>query len=181
MGGNILSLTSYPLSVPGSETFAAGSFEGDAGLWGYDGGLDTWEQVSSLPDIGGAVRGLELADDGGDGLEEMLLGVSAPVDQVLVYRRLSSASAPQGTAPRALRNTFPNPARFEARLAAPPGTRSIAIYDAAGRVVRHLAVSAAGNVVWDLRDARGRRVPGGLYFAVPPRGSAAARRVAIVP
>lgn len=62
----------------------------------------------------------------------------------------------------------PNPATGPARISytAPALGRSVLrIADAAGRtVVRLPDVSGAGSVMWDLRDARGRRVPDGVYF-----------------
>ena len=38
--------------------------------------------------------------------------------------------------------------------------------DAHGALVRTLAEPAAGRVTWDLRDAAGRRVSAGVYWAV---------------
>jgi len=61
----------------------------------------------------------------------------------------------------------PNPARGPVALhfAAPhAGSARAWIHDAAGRLVRRLdAPRAAGTVVWDGRDDRGRRAEAGLY------------------
>jgi hypothetical protein len=60
----------------------------------------------------------------------------------------------------------------------------LAIYDAAGRLVRELASGArdAGEYAetWDLRDAGGRAVRAGLYFArLETAGRTLVRRVAV--
>jgi hypothetical protein len=171
MDGNILSLTSYSLSVPGTETFAAGSFEGDVGLWGYDSGLDDFQNVSSLPDLGGAVRGLELLDDGQDGVEELLPALAGPVDQIQVFRRTGSSSAHVEILDSGARGVVaaPNPVRSHVRFRTPPSVGSLLILDAAGRVVRHLQLEE-GSARWDRRNARGERVTQGVYFVLPMRG-----------
>ncbi|MCB1184723.1 T9SS type A sorting domain-containing protein [bacterium] len=75
------------------------------------------------------------------------------------------------TAAPELRGNYPNPfnpvtrIRFELPAA---GRVQLAVYDVAGRVVRHLADEgfAAGSheVTWDGRDAAGRAAPSGLYL-----------------
>ncbi len=64
----------------------------------------------------------------------------------------------------------PNPARgpvtFAVPAAAGPGAR-IRVLDVAGREVRSLAASGSpGQAVWDGRDAAGRPLPAGVYWAV---------------
>jgi hypothetical protein len=79
------------------------------------------------------------------------LGIpSAGVDEALIPERRNAAR--------------PNPfARFT-RLEVPEGAGgTIAIYDGEGRVVRTLQ-AADGSAIWDGRDDRGRRLPGGTYF-----------------
>ena len=62
----------------------------------------------------------------------------------------------------------PNPFSTSTRIAlAPdrPGPAAVSIYTAAGRLVRRVGgLSARASLVWDGRDDRGRRVPGGIYF-----------------
>jgi photosystem II stability/assembly factor-like uncharacterized protein len=71
-----------------------------------------------------------------------------------------------------LRGPFPNPVASEGALQYTLPARDpveLAIFDAAGRRLRVLAsgVQDAGthSAAWDGRDAAGRRVPAGLYFA----------------
>ena len=65
---------------------------------------------------------------------------------------------------------WPNPmsgtTQFECSTADPEGA-VLEVYDVRGRVVWTSAVSAGadrGVVIWDGRDGRGERVPGGVYF-----------------
>uniref|UniRef100_A0A832MLD1 Peptidase S8/S53 domain-containing protein n=1 Tax=Eiseniibacteriota bacterium TaxID=2212470 RepID=A0A832MLD1_UNCEI len=80
--------------------------------------------------------------------------------------------------PPALRIT-PNPV-FGAATIVAPGAGSLALYDAAGRLVRRVALEdERPRWTWDGRDAAGRRAAPGIYFArfEGPRGTAAARLV----
>ena len=67
-------------------------------------------------------------------------------------------------APRAV----PNPLRTTTTLFAPAGAarpgEAIAIFDAAGRVVRRFRDVGPAGVTWDARDAQGRPVETGLYL-----------------
>ncbi len=82
----------------------------------------------------------------------------------------------------------PNPAfdrtRFRFSLTR-GGPARLAVYDAAGRLVRELAngpyAAGAHSCDWDLRDTNGGRVGAGLYFArlERPYGRAHVRRLAI--
>jgi hypothetical protein len=54
----------------------------------------------------------------------------------------------------------------------------VVLTDAAGRVVRRLAVGSTANVEWDGRDDHGRSVPPGVYFA---RAGVARLRVVHMP
>jgi hypothetical protein len=83
----------------------------------------------------------------------------------------------------------PNPASSSVRLAvrlAPAGTEPIrlTIYDAAGRAIRELGLSRPGvetaRFEWDLRDATGRRVAPGLYFAQARAGASHEERTIVV-
>ena len=61
-----------------------------------------------------------------------------------------------------------NPARGVVRLStgASPRTRSLVVYDAAGRAMRRLRVDPGTvDVGWDGRDGEDRSLPAGLYFA----------------
>lgn len=84
----------------------------------------------------------------------------------------------------------PNPSRGATSLAytlAQPGEARLVVTDVAGRTVRELerGPRAAGiaNVTWDGRDARGQRLPAGLYFArltVERGGQTASRQQSVV-
>jgi hypothetical protein len=164
LNGNVLEITSRTLSVPGTRTIAAGSFGGDLALWGYDSGLDTWDQVYSAPAIGGPIRGLVMADDGEDGFEELVPAVDA-ANQVRVYRRIPAALGARSGAPpaRAGLAAAPNPVAAFTRLTAGPTVARLAIHDASGRLVRRLD-AAGGSAVWDARDEAGRAVARGVYW-----------------
>jgi flagellar hook assembly protein FlgD len=65
---------------------------------------------------------------------------------------------------------MPNPSRGDVALAIETfesGTVQLAIVDAAGRLVRHAELAAAGagtlHWTWDGRDDRGRATPAGFY------------------
>jgi hypothetical protein len=71
-----------------------------------------------------------------------------------------------------IRDVVPNPARETSSLSfelARGGDVRLAIYDAAGRLVRNLLVAplppGEHRADWDGRDASGRRVASGIYFA----------------
>ncbi len=64
---------------------------------------------------------------------------------------------------------YPNPVvgQMNIHLANISGHEEVAIniYDAVGRLVKTISnISHAQYQIWDLRDANGRRVPGGVYF-----------------
>jgi hypothetical protein len=89
----------------------------------------------------------------------------------------------------ALRNAWPNPFGSEVHIdyTTPPngGDHTVAIYDAAGRLVNELFSGRreAGDyqVDWDGRDARGRRVASGVYFVrVHTRDAAVGRKIVLV-
>lgn len=74
----------------------------------------------------------------------------------------------------------PNPGtdRISLRLARPSAPdQGLQIFDAAGRLVRTLAVSSGDEIVWMTDDAEGRPVAPGVYFARTHDGSAATRIV----
>lgn len=80
----------------------------------------------------------------------------------------------------------PNPATSRARIGyAAPGvaTVELAVYDAGGRLVRTLVSGgsgAANRLSWNLDDARGRKVPGGVYFCKLVAGSRTVGRKLVV-
>jgi glucose/arabinose dehydrogenase len=90
------------------------------------------------------------------------------------------AAAPPGAAGSLELAAFPVPSAsgLTFLLRAPaPGPVTIEIHDLAGRTVRKLEGSAGSDgtarFAWDRRDADGRTLPGGVYFA---RGSGAGER-----
>lgn len=68
----------------------------------------------------------------------------------------------------------PNPSRGHVRFSpmdAAQGFDELDVVDPQGRLVRHLEpASAATSLVWDGRDAAGKRMPPGLYLARAKRG-----------
>lgn len=107
-------------------------------------------------------------------------------------------TAADATGTRGLRLVFPSPVRAESgidmwlqdeRPSARDGAMQLQVNDAAGRVLRtfELALGPSGSAHWnwDLRDAVGRRLPAGVYWAnVRPAGGAAptaARSLVIIP
>ena len=71
---------------------------------------------------------------------------------------------------------WPSPARTHVHVGLPAaaGAGPLGVFDVAGRRIRELMPArGARRVTWDLTDARGVRVPAGVYFAgMPGRGSA---------
>ena len=59
----------------------------------------------------------------------------------------------------------PNPFRKLTNITFAPGFRSIAIYDALGRLVRELPADK-GSTQWDGRDRLGNQVSPGVYFGL---------------
>jgi len=62
----------------------------------------------------------------------------------------------------------PNPFRKLTNITFAPGSRSIAIYDALGRLVRELPADK-GSAQWDGRDRLGNQVSPGVYFGLADR------------
>jgi hypothetical protein len=92
------------------------------------------------------------------------------------FRAVAGAAAPLVSvdppvaAPGGIRLlAVPNPAsaaaaiRFSGAAAAPEGAR-VAVYDAAGRLVRRLDASRERDTLWDLSDGSGRGVAPGVYL-----------------
>ncbi|MBD3163313.1 MAG: hypothetical protein GF346_12605 [Candidatus Eisenbacteria bacterium] len=171
--GNLLALADHPLSVSAERGLAAGSFEGELRMWGYDADAATYQAIASLPPVAGAIRGLTLEDDGADGLEEWIPAIAAPTDQVHVYRRREGASVEEEarTEPVAIR-AMPNPSTGPVRIAGPDRLGSLRILDAAGRCVRRIETPGA-VALWDGRDAAGRAVPSGVYWVRVDRAAPA--------
>lgn len=64
--------------------------------------------------------------------------------------------------------SWPNPSRGRVAFSAPAGAGAggwVRVFGVDGRFVARARVSAAGEAVWDGRDAGGRTVPDGVYFA----------------
>lgn len=89
-----------------------------------------------------------------------------------------------------LRDVWPNPSGSETHVTyrVPPagGAHAVDVYDAVGRLVRHLfsGTRPAGDhhLEWDGRDARGARVASGVYFVRirPANAAAVARKLVLV-
>ena len=64
-----------------------------------------------------------------------------------------------------------NPARGPIRVLTPTGG-AVHVFDVSGRTIARVPI--AGRVgTWNLRDASGRRVPGGVYFLLTADGTSA--------
>jgi len=166
LDGNVLSLASFPMGNTPAMTFAAGSFEGDVGLWSYNVDLDTFEPSAWLLDLGAAVREIAMGDDGVDGIEEVLPALSGGVDQVHVYRRGATigVGSDRSLFAGVRLSVFPNPAASFARFGAGYSSGVITIHDVRGSLVRRLFV-AGGDTRWGLRSTNGLRVSPGVYYA----------------
>lgn len=82
---------------------------------------------------------------------------------------------------------WPNPARTTARWAYTlpgPGTLVMDVYDPSGRLVANVAriwlPAGQSEIVWDLQDGQGRRVPAGLYLVRATIGSQVMTRRLVV-
>jgi subtilisin family serine protease len=99
-----------------------------------------------------------------------------PIDQVRFgftvlgpVRRPPAAAAPVRP-PAQVLTAAPNPFTNSVRISG-PGPR-VVIFDVNGRRVRQLTLGGPeGSARWDGRDARGRRVPAGLYFVRAGHGA----------
>jgi hypothetical protein len=76
---------------------------------------------------------------------------------------------------------YPNPFREKAWVSANVPGR-LKVYDALGRLVRQFPKEDAkpGPLVWDGRDERGRRLPGGVYFLRFEHGTGCETRKAVL-
>jgi hypothetical protein len=84
----------------------------------------------------------------------------------------SPVDVPQPAATRAALTASPTPFQTSTELAftlAAPAAVRLAIYDVSGREIRELlngpAPSGRTQATWDGTDARGQRVPAGVYLA----------------
>jgi len=112
---------------------------------------------------------IDTVDSNANGVQDLVLNES---NQVRMIRFAGSAGVQSGTAPTAFRvfPSAPNPFRSSAalRFVLPrAGDVGVRIFDAAGRLVRHMdrAFPAGLNeIAWDGRDDAGRPVPSGILF-----------------
>jgi hypothetical protein len=168
--GKVISLASRTLSVPGTPTLAAGTNEGDLGLWSYDPSQAGFNRTYAQTGLGGPIGGLALADDGNDESEELVTAVG-DIDEIRIYRRVILLAAPPLETSEVLLSPLsaaPNPLAGWTRLTARGPVTSLAIYDLSGRMVRRLDVSG-GSAFWDARDEGGRSVPQGVYWVLGSR------------
>ncbi|MCA9752784.1 MAG: hypothetical protein KC591_11380, partial [Gemmatimonadetes bacterium] len=90
-----------------------------------------------------------------------------------IWVRVRPAEAVDVPAPNgpALLGVSPNPARGPIRVLTPTGG-AVHVFDVSGRTIARVPI--AGRVgTWNLRDASGRRVPGGVYFLRTADGTSA--------
>jgi hypothetical protein len=57
-------------------------------------------------------------------------------------------------------------------------SNTVRLYDATGRLIRCLL--GKGSLPWDGRSEQGKRVPNGVYFAVPERGEGTGAKIVVV-
>jgi flagellar hook assembly protein FlgD len=60
--------------------------------------------------------------------------------------------------------SFPNPFNASVTLPTVPGSRTLRIYDAVGRLLRSYEIGSATAVHWDGLDENRRKVASGVYF-----------------
>jgi flagellar hook assembly protein FlgD len=94
----------------------------------------------------------------------------------MLLRDPADAGAPAAVPALSVELATPNPFRSDVSIRLgdfrPVGSGQMHVYDSAGRLVRRLAVSNAGDeAVWDGRDDAGRPVVAGVYYARADRAS----------
>lgn len=183
-----------PLALPPASSYALADWNGDGlldaaflsgkvgvvfGTGGTSFSAPTWFGIGQRPsalvagDLSGDGRP-DLAVQGG--LEETYGDVYGRIDflfnTIPIGTPLGVGDAPISPSPAfALGVASPNPLRDGTRLHLSPGAAAhvaVRVLDIAGREVRVLLQGTARGgeqeVVWDGRDARGRRVPPGIYL-----------------
>jgi hypothetical protein len=122
--------------------------------------------VSSLNLLGSMI-----VDVTGDRLTARFIDSSGVARDSFTIIKGVSQSVPDPTAGVWIGPAAPNPARVQSRIpfALPAEDRArFTVHDATGRLVREVfdtrLAPGPHEAVWDLRDARGRIVPSGLYF-----------------
>ncbi len=166
------------------DTFPSGDIPAFAGCWGVFPYYPNSPALFVASDIGGGLYVMELLEDGA--------GI-APVADAPVTTAAAAASPAAAEAPRvvSLGPARPNPVRrggvVRLTAALPAGAAASArIVDAAGRSVRELVAPASAGgtaeLAWDGRDAAGRPVAPGVYFArLEAGGRTAAARMVVTP
>jgi hypothetical protein len=106
---------------------------------------------------------------------------------ITVVRCTGSTDVPPSSAALAFLPPAPNPGRGAVRFRftlARAGEAKLAIYATSGARVRTLVsetrAAGPGEALWDGRDARGRRVPPGLYLARLEAGGRSLRRAVLL-
>ncbi len=102
-----------------------------------------------------------------------------PANKMLDENFLDATTSVEPILPARL-SAWPNPFRDRLNLAGAAPRVAIDVFDVRGRRVRSLSTGAAGDLVWDGRDASGMRLAPGAYF-LRPAGSLAAMRVVLLP
>ncbi len=143
---------------------------------------------SAWPGLNAREIMLQMVLDGEPHVFDNPIGPKLDLERALTYALAVDPAPAAGPARLALAAPSPNPASGATRftLALPRAGRArLDVFDAAGRLVRTLAdgVFDAGtrSLAWDLRDADGRAVGAGVYFARLASGAEhAVRRVAVI-
>ncbi len=143
----------YPLEVRITTT------AGDTLVTGW---IESQSQVLSFPVSASPIS--VVLDPANKMLDENILDATTAVEPILPARLAA----------------WPNPFRDRLNLAGAAPWVRIDVFDVRGRRVRSLSTGAAGDLVWDGRDASGMRLAPGAYF-LRPAGAAQAMRVVLLP
>ncbi len=123
----------------------------------------------------------------GSRVTQDIAGIPVP-GRYTVHEGTTATSVTTGMAapPAAAWRVVPNPSRagVALELAGAAAVRDVDIVDAGGRLVRRVAAASAGDdalhAAWDGRDAAGRPVGAGVYFAKPAGQTGPSGRIVIL-
>jgi len=168
-----------PPAPPDEPAFERGDVNGD-------GALDTRDVLLLLAALGG-VRELSASQAHAADVAEPCDGAPTLADLDLLKRaalgrgafECGEAAGPQALRPLTVRVEHTVRAvRFA--LSAPAEAARVRVFDLSGRILFDSGMSAPDALRWDLTDARGARVPNGVYFyAVRVRDGAGTRSLGV--